>query len=68
MLDTKDRTKDWVWDHKEFAKIFGEREKGNFGKNWPKGKRLAVALTFDTQADVDAAIVNFFTFLLPTSV
>ena len=67
MLETRDRTKDWVWHRDNFAAIFGTREKGNFGKNWPAGKRIAVALTFDTQADVDAAIVNYQTCLWPSS-
>jgi peptidoglycan/xylan/chitin deacetylase (PgdA/CDA1 family) len=67
MLETRDRTKDWVWHKDRFAKTFGARERGGFAKNWPAGRRLAVALTFDTQADVDSAIVNYQTCLWPTS-
>jgi peptidoglycan-N-acetylglucosamine deacetylase len=57
------RTQDWVWHRDQFAQIFGERRPGRFVEQWPTGKRVAVVLTFDTQADVDAAVAKYQTCL-----
>ena len=46
----------WTWHKDKFEEIFGRRVKGNFGRNWPDGKRIAVVLTFDTQGDIDADV------------
>lgn len=45
----------WQWGQDRFEEIFGVRSAGTFVENWPKDKRIAVLLTFDTQGDVDAA-------------
>lgn len=45
----------WTWHKGRFEEIFGARTEGDFVKRWPAGKSLAVLLSFDMQADVDAA-------------
>jgi peptidoglycan/xylan/chitin deacetylase (PgdA/CDA1 family) len=47
---------DWTWHKDDFAKTFGDRVPGRFRENWPANTRIAVALTFDTQGDIDAAL------------
>lgn len=45
----------WTWHRGRFEEIFGVRTEGRFVERWPAGKSLAVLLSFDMQADVDAA-------------
>ncbi|HYS30153.1 MAG TPA: hypothetical protein VEQ12_11750, partial [Candidatus Limnocylindria bacterium] len=45
----------WTWHKGRFEEIFGDRSEGRFVESWPKGKSLAILLSFDMQADVDAA-------------
>ena len=53
------RLSDWTWTPSLFEKTFGKRVAGRFGVRLPDGIRLVVLLTFDTQADVDAAVPNY---------
>jgi peptidoglycan-N-acetylglucosamine deacetylase len=46
----------WTWHKDDFEKIFGRRTEGAFARNWPKGTRIVVLLTFDTQGDIDADV------------
>ena len=55
------RAADWTWRPERFAETFGTRGEGRFAERWPNGKRIAIVLTFDTQADVDAAARNYQT-------
>jgi hypothetical protein len=45
----------WTWQKDRLEQIFGERSAGRFADSWPSGKSLAILLSFDMQADVDAA-------------
>jgi peptidoglycan-N-acetylglucosamine deacetylase len=45
----------WTWHKDRLEQIFGERSAGRFADSWPSGKSLAILLSFDMQADVDAA-------------
>jgi peptidoglycan/xylan/chitin deacetylase (PgdA/CDA1 family) len=63
MLQSNGRTQDWMWRREQFAETFGERSKGGFVERWPADKRMAIVLTFDTQADVDAAVAKYQTCL-----
>lgn len=44
------------WSRTAWEETFGARRETRLAENWPEGVRVAVALTFDTQGDVDAAI------------
>jgi peptidoglycan/xylan/chitin deacetylase (PgdA/CDA1 family) len=59
MAATQGRLADWTWTKERFEEVFGRRLSGGFVERWPAGKRIAVLLTFDTQADVDAAVPNY---------
>lgn len=55
MASVEQALSSWQWGQGRFKEIFGERRPGSFVDNWPKDKRIAILLTFDTQGDVDAA-------------
>jgi peptidoglycan/xylan/chitin deacetylase (PgdA/CDA1 family) len=51
------RTPKWTKD--SWREEFGERRTAQFGPTWPDGSKMAVALTFDTHGDIDAARPNY---------
>jgi peptidoglycan/xylan/chitin deacetylase (PgdA/CDA1 family) len=54
-MTLKDDIARWEWHKGRFEEIFGERSAGRFVERWPRNKNLGVLLSFDMQADVDAA-------------
>jgi peptidoglycan/xylan/chitin deacetylase (PgdA/CDA1 family) len=44
-----------VWTADSWAQEFGRPAPTQLAERWPAGRRLAVMLSFDTQADIDAA-------------
>jgi peptidoglycan/xylan/chitin deacetylase (PgdA/CDA1 family) len=49
------------WRRDSWEAEFGHPAPTRFLENWPRDKRLAVLLSFDTQADIDAARPNYQT-------
>lgn len=45
-----------TWQKSDWEAGFGTQREANFSDHWPEGTKIAVTLTFDTQADVDAAV------------
>ena len=44
------------WQKGQWEATFGVPQPTKLREQWPKGKRIAITLSFDTQGDVDAAI------------
>lgn len=53
--------KEQVWERGSWEREFGVVRPTNVAGRWPKDWRVAVLLSFDTQADIDAARPNYQT-------
>jgi peptidoglycan/xylan/chitin deacetylase (PgdA/CDA1 family) len=47
------------WSREAWERTFGDEAQTQLRERWPKDKRMAVCLTFDTQGDVDAAVPTY---------